>query len=157
MSGGAFKYHQCAQHEVEMREHMALSCGWTRIIWLGVLGVSAEDRDQQMIERWLSDMALTRSGDRLVNQDKWVLCMLTCWCIWKVRCKLAFEDRFPTTTSIIYKKFDRSDRSRLWATHNQEGIINHHLEHGKDRMRDSSKLTAMHLGSRIHVVGESAS
>lgn len=82
-----------------------------------------DEMDPVQIELWLSSMTSTRRRNKLDDQNMWVLCILTCWVIWKARCKLSIEERMPNSDSIIqdilraYEKIKANGNSQPRRVH----------------------------------------
>lgn len=91
--------------EVETREHMAYGCSCTKWVWEGVLGLTMDMMNFETIVSWLCNMVSVGRGNRLEDQVRWSLCILTCWFIRKSRCKLAFEEKMPNSYVVIHDIF----------------------------------------------------
>lgn len=102
-----------ACEEDETTEHMLFGCLWAWPVWRDVLGVTVEGRESESVTAWLGALLLAKTGN--TRRDKYIAAMalIVGWCVWKVRCKMAFKDRLPNTGGIIQEAFRTFGESRV--------------------------------------------
>lgn len=86
--------------EVETRKHMVFKCRWIEPVWFEVLGIRLDSTNQMNTVQWLESRR-TESG--IQGTTWWTLCLLTCWHIWRTRCKVAFEAKQPNPAAVVTK------------------------------------------------------
>lgn len=102
------------------------------------MGLNVKGASMDSMEGWRSKITTAPRESRSSSQQRWVLCMLTYWFIWKTKGKTVFEDRTPkpimivqeilrayeeiNATSIPNPRPESSARSRRWEKLD-EGII----------------------------------
>lgn len=101
-------------------------CNWTCAIWFAVLGIRGANNASQTIDQWLTEHINEPDSNRAVNNSRWSMCMITCWYIWKARCKTMYVGEILEIRALI----EELGRFRCM----------HHRPEPKGQMRDGTCL-----------------
>lgn len=53
------------------------------------------------MKEWIMDKRQEPMSSQATKDERWQLCMWTCWTIWKRRCKVAFEQIMPNLKDVV--------------------------------------------------------
>lgn len=70
-------------------EHVIFKCRWTGVVWLGSLGLMDGNQNKDTIEEWIPDRRTEQMSNNARKEDRWHLCMWTCWLIGEVDARLS--------------------------------------------------------------------
>lgn len=79
----------------EDTEHMIYRCRWTDAVWFGTLGLTEGHKGRNTIGNWIMDRRNEPAANHAVKEERWQLCLWTCWIILKKRFIAVVEQAMP--------------------------------------------------------------
>lgn len=91
----------CGNHDKSI-DHILLICPWVESVWFGApLGIRVDRDSISTFIAWLIWIGSVNFGSKLEISRALSLVALSCWHIWKSRCKAVFYQRSPSPTITI--------------------------------------------------------
>lgn len=87
--------------EVETTKHLLFGCMWAQQLWRRSQGTVQPVSSTISFEEWLNPCTNAQGGNMAQSSARCLLTMLTCWHVWKARCRFVFDNKSPHLENIL--------------------------------------------------------
>lgn len=84
----------------ETSQHMLFQFDWAKRVWFSTLGVKVELSNASSVEEWFMKRWKEGEVNRTNLKERWAICAITSWLIWKERCMKVFENNTPNPSEV---------------------------------------------------------